>query len=174
MRTFFSLVSKSGWRPSTPYHPHHSGFLTISPESGSLSIHFKGLCCCYYVNNRTVEGTFSKNAQNFSLGLYWMELRHTYMKTAFLLAIVSAIRVSEFHTLSVSHSCLRWKPDGFGVTLTKGRTKKNENYTYNWGSEHLATQNPCGFVRRICGNWCLGNIRRGALSPAHPGSQVTL
>ena len=39
------------------------------------------------------------------------------MKTAFLLAITSAKRVGELHALSVSGSCLRWNPDGSGVTL---------------------------------------------------------
>ncbi|XP_074544636.1 uncharacterized protein LOC141804209 [Halichoeres trimaculatus] len=45
-------------------------------------------------------------------GLKWLSL-----KTAFLLAISSAKRVSELHALSVSGSCLRWSSDGSGVIL---------------------------------------------------------
>lgn len=45
------------------------------------------------------------------------DLRWVSLKTAFLLAITSAKRVSELHALSVSASCLRWNPDGSGVTL---------------------------------------------------------
>lgn len=45
------------------------------------------------------------------------ELKWLSFKTAFLLAIVSAKRVSELHALSVSPSCLRWCPDDSGVTL---------------------------------------------------------
>lgn len=45
------------------------------------------------------------------------DLKWLSCKTAFLLAIVSAKRVSELHALSVSPSCLRWHPDGSGVTL---------------------------------------------------------
>ncbi|XP_041802371.1 uncharacterized protein LOC121613147, partial [Chelmon rostratus] len=45
-------------------------------------------------------------------GLRWLSV-----KTAFLLAITSAKRVSELHALSVSSSCLRWNSDGSGVTL---------------------------------------------------------
>lgn len=45
------------------------------------------------------------------------ELKWLSCKTAFLLAIVSAKRVSELHALSVSASCLKWSPDGSGVTL---------------------------------------------------------
>ncbi|XP_016516896.1 uncharacterized protein LOC107833105 [Poecilia formosa] len=45
------------------------------------------------------------------------DLKWVSCKTAFLLAIVSAKRVSELHALSVSPSCLRWGSDGSGVTL---------------------------------------------------------
>ena len=45
------------------------------------------------------------------------ELKWLSYKTAFLLAITSAKRVSELHALSISDSCLRWNPDGSGVTL---------------------------------------------------------
>ena len=45
------------------------------------------------------------------------ELKWLSCKTAFLLAITSAKRVSELHALSVSDSCLRWNSDGSGVTL---------------------------------------------------------
>ena len=45
------------------------------------------------------------------------ELRWLSAKTAFLLAITSAKRVGELHALSVSQMCLRWYPDGSGVTL---------------------------------------------------------
>lgn len=45
------------------------------------------------------------------------ELKWLSCKTAFLLAIVSAKRVGELHALSVSQSCLKWAPDGSGVTL---------------------------------------------------------
>lgn len=45
------------------------------------------------------------------------DLKWLSCKTAFLLAIVSAKRVGELHALSVSPSCLRWSPDGTGVTL---------------------------------------------------------
>jgi len=38
-------------------------------------------------------------------------------KTAFLLAMASAKRVSELHALSVHESCCRWNPAGSGVTL---------------------------------------------------------
>ncbi|XP_077367689.1 uncharacterized protein LOC144011105 [Festucalex cinctus] len=38
-------------------------------------------------------------------------------KTALLLAVASAKRVSDLHALSVSPECLRWHPDGAGVTL---------------------------------------------------------
>ncbi|XP_061566118.1 H-2 class II histocompatibility antigen, A-U alpha chain-like [Cololabis saira] len=41
----------------------------------------------------------------------------TSWKTAFLLAVTSAKRVSELHALSVSPTCLRWKADSSGVTL---------------------------------------------------------
>ena len=44
-------------------------------------------------------------------------LRWVSLKTVFLLAIASAKRVSELHALSVCASCLRWHPDGSGVTL---------------------------------------------------------
>ncbi len=46
-----------------------------------------------------------------------VELKWLSMKTAFLLAIVSAKQVGELHALSVSNSCLRWNSDGSGVTL---------------------------------------------------------
>ena len=39
------------------------------------------------------------------------------IKTAFLLAVTTAKRVSELHALSISPACLRWKADGTGVTL---------------------------------------------------------
>ncbi len=39
------------------------------------------------------------------------------MKTAFILAITSARRVSELHALSVSLQCLRWGPEDSQVTL---------------------------------------------------------
>lgn len=39
------------------------------------------------------------------------------LKTAFLLAICSAKRVGELCALSISEDCLRWRPDGTGVTL---------------------------------------------------------
>ncbi len=45
------------------------------------------------------------------------ELKWVTWKAAFLLAVSSAKRVSELHALSVSDSCLRWHPDGSGVTL---------------------------------------------------------
>ena len=45
------------------------------------------------------------------------ELKWLSYKTAFLLAITSAKRVGELHALSTSDSCLRWNPDGSGVTL---------------------------------------------------------
>ena len=45
------------------------------------------------------------------------ELKWLSCKTAFLMAIVSAKRVSELHALSVSPRCIRWNPDGSGVTL---------------------------------------------------------
>ena len=45
------------------------------------------------------------------------ELKWLSYKTAFLLAITSAKRVSELHALSTSDTCLRWNPDGSGVTL---------------------------------------------------------
>ncbi len=46
-----------------------------------------------------------------------VDLKWLSMKTAFLLAVVSAKRVGELHALSVSETCLRWAPDGSGVTL---------------------------------------------------------
>lgn len=46
-----------------------------------------------------------------------VDLKWLSCKTAFLMAIVSAKRVGELHALSVSPSCLRWSPDGTGVTL---------------------------------------------------------
>ena len=45
------------------------------------------------------------------------ELKWLTQKTAFLLAICSAKRVSELHALSVSDQCLRWKADYTGVSL---------------------------------------------------------
>ncbi|KAM4531977.1 uncharacterized protein V3H82_025840 [Fundulus diaphanus] len=45
------------------------------------------------------------------------DLKWLSCKTAFLLAIVSAKRVSELHALSVSPTCIRWAPDDSGVTL---------------------------------------------------------
>ena len=39
------------------------------------------------------------------------------MKTAFLLAVTTAKRVSELHALSISDACLRWKASDSGVTL---------------------------------------------------------
>ena len=45
------------------------------------------------------------------------ELKWLSCKTAFFLAITSAKRVGELHALSVSDTCLRWNPDGSGVTL---------------------------------------------------------
>lgn len=46
------------------------------------------------------------------VGLKWLS-----MKTAFLLAMVSAKRVSELQAFSIKDSCFRWNPDGSGVTL---------------------------------------------------------
>lgn len=46
------------------------------------------------------------------VGLKWLS-----MKTAFLLAIVSAKRVGELHALSTSASCLQWCPGESGVML---------------------------------------------------------
>ncbi len=45
------------------------------------------------------------------------ELRWLPVKTAFLLAIILAKRVGELHVLSLSDACLRWNPDGSGVSL---------------------------------------------------------
>ena len=45
------------------------------------------------------------------------ELRWLSVKTAFLLAITSAKRVSELQALFVNSSCLRWNSDGSGVIL---------------------------------------------------------
>lgn len=45
------------------------------------------------------------------------DIKWLSMKTAFLLAIVSAKRVSELHALSVSDHCLRWGPELDRVTL---------------------------------------------------------
>ncbi len=45
------------------------------------------------------------------------DIRSLSMKTAFLLAITSARRVSELHALSVSSQCLRWGPEDSQVTL---------------------------------------------------------
>ena len=45
------------------------------------------------------------------------DLKLLAQKTAFLLAICSAKRVSELHALSVSDECLRWKPENAGVSL---------------------------------------------------------
>ena len=39
------------------------------------------------------------------------------IKTAFLLAVTTAKRVSELHALSISPACLQWWADGTGVTL---------------------------------------------------------
>lgn len=39
------------------------------------------------------------------------------MKTTFLMAVTSAKRLEELHALSFSESCLRWAPDGSGMTL---------------------------------------------------------
>ncbi len=44
-------------------------------------------------------------------------LKWSSMKTAFLLAMTSAKGVGELHALSVNKLCLRWNPDGSGVTL---------------------------------------------------------
>lgn len=46
------------------------------------------------------------------VGLKWLS-----MKTAFLLAMVSAKRVGELQALSVHESCCRWNPDRSGVSL---------------------------------------------------------
>lgn len=46
------------------------------------------------------------------VGMKWRS-----MKTAFLLAMVSAKRVGELRALSVHESCCRWNPDRSGVTL---------------------------------------------------------
>ena len=45
------------------------------------------------------------------------ELKWSSAKMAFLLALVSAKRVSELHALSVSEACMRWNSDGTGVSL---------------------------------------------------------
>ena len=45
------------------------------------------------------------------------DIRWLSVKTAFLLAITSAKRVGELHALSVARDCLRWTPDGSGVTM---------------------------------------------------------
>ena len=44
-------------------------------------------------------------------------LKWLSMKTAFLLAITSARRVSELHALSVHGDCCRFSPDGSSVVL---------------------------------------------------------
>ena len=44
-------------------------------------------------------------------------LRLLSIKTAFLLAVTTAKRVSELHALSISPACLHWKADNSGVTL---------------------------------------------------------
>ncbi|KAK7905159.1 hypothetical protein WMY93_017766 [Mugilogobius chulae] len=46
-----------------------------------------------------------------------VDLKWISMKTAFLLAMVSAKRVGELQALSVHESCCQWKADGSGVTL---------------------------------------------------------
>ena len=45
------------------------------------------------------------------------DLRSLSRKTALLLALCSAKRVSELHALSVSQDCMRWKASGTGVSL---------------------------------------------------------
>ena len=45
------------------------------------------------------------------------DLKWVSLKTAFLLAITSAKRVSELHALSVSADCVRWHPGGESVEL---------------------------------------------------------
>ncbi len=46
-----------------------------------------------------------------------VDLRWKSLKAAFLLALASTKWVGELHALSVSQSCMRWKPEGTGVTL---------------------------------------------------------
>lgn len=45
------------------------------------------------------------------------DLKCISLKTAFLLAIASAKRVSELHALSLSELCMLWLPDDSGVVL---------------------------------------------------------
>ena len=45
------------------------------------------------------------------------DLKSLSRKTALLLALSSAKRVGELQALSVSQDCMRWKPDGTGVSL---------------------------------------------------------
>ena len=46
-------------------------------------------------------------------------LRNASMETAFLLAITTAKRVREFHTLRNNPTCLRWKADSWGGALAE-------------------------------------------------------
>ena len=45
------------------------------------------------------------------------DLKWISMKTAFLMAITSAKRVSELHAFSISQDCVNWLPDGTAVQL---------------------------------------------------------
>ena len=66
---------------------------------------------------------------------------------AFLLAIVSAKRVSELHALSVSEECIRWNSDGTGVAL--------------W-------PNPSFFPKRLSSAHYNQVIELAAYGPSHP------
>ena len=46
-----------------------------------------------------------------------IDLKFLSLKTLFLLAVCSAKRVSELHALSVDEECMRWRPEGAGMSL---------------------------------------------------------
>ncbi|XP_013857240.1 uncharacterized protein LOC106513109 [Austrofundulus limnaeus] len=127
--SFFNLSSIKGRSPSTlkVYVAALSSNHAVV-DGGTIGSH--NLVSLFLSGARRLHPPTVLRAPAWDLPLVLEALRHTPFKpllqadlkwlsckTAFLLAIVSAKRVGELHALSASPSCLKWAPDGSGVTL---------------------------------------------------------
>ena len=63
------------------------------------------------------------------------DLKWLSVKTAFILAVMSAKRVGELQALSVARDCLRWTSDGLEVTM-----RTNPAFLHEWFSDIRVNQ----------------------------------
>ncbi len=122
--TFLQGLLESGKAASTlkvyvaAISPHHA-----SVDGSSLGSH--SLVCSFLKGARRLNRARSPRSPVWNLPIVLeslcqspfepleeVDLRWKSLKAAFLLALASTKWVGELHALSVSQSCMRWKPEG--------------------------------------------------------------